>query len=265
VTGSSLFPAIPSLSGLCARILPLLAESSPSEGWNTLEAVVTRLQKLATNVENDWAQSVLASLEDENDIGMYFNLGLVIRGSLQKKNTSVPDSRELAANIWTILKTLLFMTVILLQSILSTITYSHPAPTTSVALEPERFDPRVPTHSSLALSTLRTLSHLSFVITKFGGFTSTSGIGFAELKRVFYSALDVVSADVEASETFVKSLKAPGSFITGFPDRFAHLPVPSFGKFQCRGARGESSHTCSASIQPRMHRTARPVTLPRYD
>ncbi len=71
VTGSSLFPAIPSLSGLSARILPLLAESSPSESWNTLEAVVTRLQKLASNVENDWAQSALASIEDENDIGVY--------------------------------------------------------------------------------------------------------------------------------------------------------------------------------------------------
>jgi hypothetical protein len=189
VTGSSLFPAIPSLSGLTARILPLLAESSPSEGWNTLEAVVMRLQKLASNVENDWAQSTLAGIEDENDI--------------------VPDSRELATNIWTILKTLLFMTVMLSQSILSTITYTRPAAAPS---EPERS--AMPTHSSLALSTLRTLSHLSFVITKFGGVTSTSGVGFAELKRVFYSALDVLSADVEASETFVKSLHAHVSEIS---------------------------------------------------
>lgn len=70
VTGSSLFPAIPSLSGLSARILPLLAESSPPDGWNTLEAIVMRLQKLASNVENDWAQSALANIEDENDIGV---------------------------------------------------------------------------------------------------------------------------------------------------------------------------------------------------
>lgn len=181
VTGSSLFPAIPALSGLSARILPLLAESSPSDGWNTLEAVVMRLQKLASNVENDWAQSALAGIEDENDI--------------------VPDSRELAANIWTILKTLLFMTVMLSQSVLSTTTYT-PVSSIAASSDPERSA----THSSLALSTLRTLSHLSFVITKFGGVTSTSDVGFAELKRVFYSALDVLSADVEASETFVKSL-----------------------------------------------------------
>ncbi|KAH9080433.1 hypothetical protein EDB83DRAFT_2339407 [Lactarius deliciosus] len=178
VTGTSLFPAIPSLSGLSARVLPLLAESSPSEGWNTLEAVATRLLKLASNVENDWAQSALANIEGENDI--------------------VPDSRELAANIWTTLKTLLFMTVMLSQSILSTITYSRP-----VSSDPERSSTHMPTHSSLALSTLRTLSHLSFVITKFGGVTSTSSVGFAELKRVFYSALD-------RAETFVKSLNAHG-------------------------------------------------------
>jgi hypothetical protein len=178
----------------------------------------------------------------------------------------VPDSRELAANIWTILKTLLFMTVMLSQSVLSTITYTHPVSSTAAPPEPERSATHMATHSSLALSTLRTLSHLSFVITKFGGVTSTSSVGFAELKRVFYSALDVLSADVEASETFVKTLNTHGSSITGCcPNQFTHLPVPSFGKFQHRGTYGESSHTRTANIQPCVHRTARPLALPRYD
>ena len=113
-------------------------------------------------------------------------------------------------NIWTVLKTLLFTTIMLLQSILSTITYSRPV---TSALGPPKFKQspeHSPTHSSLALSTLRTLSHLSFVINKFGGVTSTSSDGFAELKRVFYSALDVLSADVEASEIFVKALSLHG-------------------------------------------------------
>jgi hypothetical protein len=56
------------------------------------------------------------------------------------------------------------------------------------------------------------LSDLSFVIAKFGGVTSTSSAGFAELKRVFYSALDVLSADVEASEKFVRTLNAHGRY-----------------------------------------------------
>ena len=263
MTGSSLFPAIPSFSGLSARILPLLAESSPSEGWNTLEAVVMCLQKLAKNVENDWAQSALAGIEAENDIGVYLTTVLVTCGS--SLNISVLDSRELAASIWTILKTLLFMTVMLSQSILSTITYSRPVSSTASPPEPEGSATHVPTHSSLALSTLRTLSHLSFVISKFGGVTSTSGVGFAELKRVFYSALDVLSADVEASETFVRSLNADGlSIPRSCPDQFAHFPVPSFGKFQHRGSYAKPSQTCSTNIQPRVHRATRPLTLPRY-
>ena len=97
----------------------------------------------------------------------------------------------------------------LLQSILSTITYSHPV-ASAVTPKSKGTHRHLPTHSSLALSTLRTLSHLSFVITKFGGVTSTSSAGFAELKRVFYTALDVLSGDIEASETFVKALSLHG-------------------------------------------------------
>jgi hypothetical protein len=38
-------------------------------GWNTLETVVTRLEQLASKVESDWAQSSLARVENEDDIG----------------------------------------------------------------------------------------------------------------------------------------------------------------------------------------------------
>lgn len=103
----------------------------------------------------------------------------------------------------------------LLQSILSTITYSHPVASAITSQESEGSLTYLPTHSSLALSTLRTLSHLSFVITKFGGVTSTSSASFAELKRVFYTALDVLSGDVGASETFVKA-----SSLHGWPTWF---------------------------------------------
>jgi hypothetical protein len=184
--GSPLFSAIPSFASITARILPLLTESSPLMGWNTLETVVTRLEQLASKVESDWAQSSLARVENEDDIAS--------------------ESREVATKIWTVLKTLLFTTIMLLQSILSTITYSRPVTSATVPPKFKQSLTHLPTHSSLASSTLRTLSHLSFVITKFGGVTSTSSDGFAELKRVFYSALDVLSADVEASEEFVRVL-----------------------------------------------------------
>jgi hypothetical protein len=68
--GSPLFSAVPSFASITARILPLLTESSPLDGWNTLEAVVTRLGQFASNVENDWALSALARIENEDDIGM---------------------------------------------------------------------------------------------------------------------------------------------------------------------------------------------------
>lgn len=60
-------------------------------------------------------------------------------------------------------------------------------------------------HSSaaLALTTLRTFSHLAFVIEKFGG----AGHGtFAELKRAFYLALDVLANNPDESEQFVRGL-----------------------------------------------------------
>ena len=98
----------------------------------------------------------------------------------------------------------------LLQSILSTATYSHPVASAVIPPRSKGSLTLLPTHSSLALSTLRTLSYLSFVITKFGGVTSTSSVSFAELKRVFYTALDVLSGDVEASETFAKDLSIHG-------------------------------------------------------
>jgi hypothetical protein len=107
---------------------------------------------------------------------------------------------------------LLFTTIMLSQSILSTITYSSPPSSALPPLDSMRSFAHLPSHSSLALSILRTLYQLSFVITKFGGVTSTSSAGFAELKRVFYSALDILSADVEASETFVKALNPRGWF-----------------------------------------------------
>lgn len=70
VIESPLFAAIPSLAGITARILPLLTESSPLEGWNTMQEITMRLEKVASNVENHWAQSALAGIETDDDIGM---------------------------------------------------------------------------------------------------------------------------------------------------------------------------------------------------
>src|SRR5579863_368160 len=69
VIGSQLFSAIPSLAGITASILPLLTESSPLDGWNTLVMVVTHVEQISRNVEDHWAQSALANIENEDHIG----------------------------------------------------------------------------------------------------------------------------------------------------------------------------------------------------
>jgi hypothetical protein len=67
------------------------------------------------------------------------------------------------------------------------------------------------TPASLAWLLLQTLSNLSFVITKFGGVTSTARTSvFPQLRRLFYSALDVLSTNQPASEKFVITLCQTG-------------------------------------------------------
>lgn len=86
------------------------------------------------------------------------------------------------------------------QSITTAMTY---LPSPSSSLPP-----------SLALTILNALSKLSFIISQFGGVTSTSQGGFSELKRVFYSALDVLSVDAAVSEKFVMELCSRGEHDT---------------------------------------------------
>ncbi len=108
-------------------------------------------------------------------------------------------------NLWTALKTLLFSTVMLSQSVLSTIIYVPPPKATS---DGPQFVPPV----VLATSVLEILHHLAFVISKFGGVTATEpsatgqGGSFKELKGIFYSALDILSSDPTRSEAFVSHL-----------------------------------------------------------
>lgn len=71
------------------------------------------------------------------------------------------------------------------------------------------------TPHSLSLQTLSILSHLSFVITQFGGVTTTatSGAEFPELKKTFYVALDVLSDSRDGkslADTFVRRLCTDG-------------------------------------------------------
>lgn len=61
------------------------------------------------------------------------------------------------------------------------------------------------TPASIALQILNTLSHMSFVISEFGGVTTTTK-GFEHLKKTFYLALDILAqGDREHGDTGVKA------------------------------------------------------------
>ena len=61
------------------------------------------------------------------------------------------------------------------------------------------------TPASIALQVLDTLSHMSFVISEFGGVTTTTK-GFEHLKKTFYLALDIIAqGDGEHGDAGVKA------------------------------------------------------------
>ncbi|KAH9927056.1 hypothetical protein B0H21DRAFT_826484 [Amylocystis lapponica] len=185
-----------SLARFCAQVLSVLAESRPLRGWPVMAHGMWRLESLAQKIEVQWVKSPLASISDDSAIA--------------------PDARELTTTLWAIFKTLLFTSIMISQAVLSSVVFiPHPS-TTLPSTE-------ILTPYSLAVTVLRTLFHLAFVIHQFGGVTSTSEGGFVELRRAFYMALDVLSASPHESEQFVADLcdsfkseellGAPSSFV----------------------------------------------------
>ncbi|KAF8133976.1 hypothetical protein EV363DRAFT_1214665 [Boletus edulis] len=157
-----------SLSKLCSRCISLYVDYRPKLALPPVHETFRALENMARKVEVGWLSSGLAEADEES---------------------IAPETRPLTTSIWTILKTLLFCTIMITEAGLSTSVYIPPAFSHSSA--------------ALALITLRTFSHLAFVIEKFGG----AGHGaFAELKRGFYLALDVLANNADESEQFVKGL-----------------------------------------------------------
>ncbi|KAJ7069965.1 hypothetical protein C8F01DRAFT_1114777 [Mycena amicta] len=95
--------------------------------------------------------------------------------------------------VWTTLKTLLFAHIMIAEAALSALVYVEPS-------THSRASP-----SALALTVLHTLHHLSFVVSQFGGVSTAAQPGFAELRKTFYLALDILAAGTEC-DSFVKEL-----------------------------------------------------------
>ncbi|OJA18468.1 hypothetical protein AZE42_04976 [Rhizopogon vesiculosus] len=160
-----------SLSKLCARTVSLFVDRRPNVALPLVLETYQKLNSITAHVETDWFPSALSGITDKNALS--------------------PDAREVTTSIWTTLKTLLFSVIMITEAGLSALIY---IPSISMAL---------PSTSTLAVTVLQALSHLSFVIAQFGG----AGQGaFNELKRLFYLALDVLGSDVSESDKYVRDL-----------------------------------------------------------
>ncbi|KAH0586555.1 hypothetical protein J132_08258 [Termitomyces sp. J132] len=182
--------ALAGLSKLVALTLELLIETSV-RGVQDACITIQTFQIIASRIEQDWRASQFASVRDEEELPS--------------------DTKDTYKSIWLMLKTLLFSIVMVSDSALGSVVYVRPQALSSNQTQ-------VSSHT-LAKSVLQTLSHLSFVVSRFGGVTATAtgdSPGFVELRKVFYIALDVLSAeegdqqmlgrDFNHCESFVKDM-----------------------------------------------------------
>ncbi|EAU85803.1 hypothetical protein CC1G_05020 [Coprinopsis cinerea okayama7 len=200
ITTSPLTAAISSISRFTSNVLSLMLDSPSSSHfaedviavWQTLDT----LREVTKKVERDWISTSLASVTDAG---------------------IAPDSKPLAKDVWTILKTLLFTVIMIADGALSPLIFIPPSafPAPPSPARPSSPQPSSPgnhnppqttaepppsiTPSTLALTALHALSHLSFVISQFGGVTST-GNGFEELKKTFYLSLDILARSSGSAE-----------------------------------------------------------------
>jgi hypothetical protein len=69
MTSSHIFAYVASLSRLVAQVVPLLVKSRPVEGWKSMENILKRLKSMSSLIELHWAQSPMASVDSDDDIG----------------------------------------------------------------------------------------------------------------------------------------------------------------------------------------------------
>ncbi|KAF8895163.1 hypothetical protein BD779DRAFT_1497859 [Infundibulicybe gibba] len=174
IHSSTPIQSIAPLSRLTAKTLTLLLDSSSTSPLRTRDAmdvlsdILTTFRDISHRVEDDWCKAPLAAVQAEDEIE--------------------PESRKITQSIWALLKTMLFSIIMISDAGLSSIVFLPP-PTRSSTTSGPSSKQITPIH--LALCTLQTLSHLSFVISQFGGVT---GQGFNELRKTFYLALDILAA-----------------------------------------------------------------------
>ncbi|KAI9058201.1 hypothetical protein FKP32DRAFT_1581696 [Trametes sanguinea] len=197
VTDSPYIASMSFIARFAARSLTILVESRREAGWNAIGLTLTRLESITTSVEKDWEKCPLARVAHDGEFA---------------------ETRQVATAAWSVLKTLLFTTLMISRSILSAVAFVP----TSQHSGSKRDSLAYSSPQTIALKVLSVLSHLSFVMPQFGGVASTAEGGLPELKRAFYMALDVLSSDQEASERFVEELVSDAACALGVDN----LPRP---------------------------------------
>lgn len=185
-TSSPQYRSVRPLAELFARTTWSFVTARSQRLWPVLNKTLLVYEEMTRNLEHDWRRNPWVDVRTEEEI---------------------PESvRETLTQAWGVLKTVLFATVMVQQSVINATIYLPPPSSKTISpLEPNA------TPAPLAWLLLQTLSNLSFVITKFGGVTSTARTSvFPQLRRLFYSALDVLSTNQPASEKFVTSLCQTG-------------------------------------------------------
>ena len=188
------------ISKLTARVLSLHLDSHLGRDLFTAAQTLQTLNSIAASVDLHWAQSALSGNTKEENVGESVVKNKT-RGAIMPALKLAHETREITKTIWTLLKTLLFSTIMIADGCLSTVVFATPPVVRG------NISGSDPTPFSLAMTTLHTLSNLAFVISQFGGVTTTADHGFSELKKSFYLALDIISAESSGeSDTYVSEL-----------------------------------------------------------
>ncbi|KAJ7459669.1 hypothetical protein FB451DRAFT_1271116 [Mycena latifolia] len=174
INESPLMEFIAPISKLTALTVTILCESRPVEGMVAAAATLEALRPISKSLESDW-------------------MGGAPEKAASNENL---DTQGQAALVWATLKTLLFANIMIADAALSA----------ALFVPPTIYSGDGPAPSALALTVLHTLSNLSFVISQFGGVTTTASPGFVELKKTFYLALDILAKCDEESNRFVREL-----------------------------------------------------------
>ena len=157
---------------------------------------------------------ILSALLDSTHISTYtrtlstisntFNTILNLSRLIEQSNPTIDTTNQIP-------KQFLFTAVIIFQSVLSSIVYLRPH---IVAHSNTSITP-----PSLALKSLQTLTHLSLVISQFGGITKA----FEQLQKVFYLSIDIILAPSQNQNGKGKQNENQTADVEAYVRRLSHF------------------------------------------